>query len=136
MPLSHPLTGWDEPHHPELCDCWWKVNMCFLCFLAYRSLSAKACDRSSFAQRRLLGAGHVSLEQLQRVEDGATPGDGVNGRTATVGMAQRRKEWSPVLQKQVFDGICIGHDCWSGARISLIAPLVAFWCDAEHVCEH
>ena len=22
VPLSHPLTGWDEPHHPELCDSW------------------------------------------------------------------------------------------------------------------
>ena len=22
MPLSHPLTGGDEPHHPELCDSW------------------------------------------------------------------------------------------------------------------
>ena len=22
VPLSHTLTGWDEPHHPKPCDCW------------------------------------------------------------------------------------------------------------------
>ena len=26
VPLSHPLTGWDEPHHPELCDPWQKSS--------------------------------------------------------------------------------------------------------------
>ena len=32
MPLSHPLTGWDEPHHPVLVTpAWYIIMLLSLC---------------------------------------------------------------------------------------------------------